>query len=57
MKTSKRICKNGSITLPKQIRGEAGFRAMLLTLKQVQTALLQLNRPLPVVAFAAHSKM
>lgn len=25
MKTSKRICKNGSITLPKQIRGEAGL--------------------------------
>ena len=25
MKTSKRICKNGSITLPKQIRGEVGL--------------------------------
>lgn len=25
MKTSKKICKNGSITLPKQIRGEAGL--------------------------------
>nr|DAZ61291.1 MAG TPA: hypothetical protein [Caudoviricetes sp.] len=30
---------------------------MLLTLKQVQTALLQLNRPLPVVAFAVQLKM
>lgn len=25
MKTSKKICKNGSITLPKQIRGEVGL--------------------------------
>ncbi len=25
MKTSKRICKNGSLTLPKQIRAEAGL--------------------------------
>lgn len=25
MTTSKRICKNGSITLPKQIRAEAGL--------------------------------
>lgn len=25
METSKRICKNGSITLPKQIRAEAGL--------------------------------
>lgn len=25
MTTSKRICKNGSITLPKQIRAEAGM--------------------------------
>lgn len=25
MKTSKRICKNGSLTLPKQVRAEAGL--------------------------------
>ena len=33
METSKKICKNGSITLPKQIRAEAGlFPATLLIL-------------------------
>lgn len=25
MKTSKRICKNGALTLPKQVRAEAGL--------------------------------
>lgn len=25
MKTSKRICKNGSLTLPKQVRAESGL--------------------------------